>query len=59
MYVSVKSADVAAARAREAGGVIMVEPFDVSLSGRMAVCAIPPERRLAFGRRDSDGAPSS
>jgi predicted enzyme related to lactoylglutathione lyase len=36
-YVAVKSADATATRAREAGGVIVVEPFDASPSGRGAV----------------------
>ena len=40
-YVAVKSADVAATRAREAGGVIVAEPFDASPSGRMAVLRDP------------------
>jgi uncharacterized protein len=46
-YVAVKSADVAATRAREAGGVIVVEPFVASPSGRMAVLRDPAG--AAFG----------
>ena len=40
-YVSVESADETAARVGAAGGSIMIEPFDVADSGRMAVCADP------------------
>ena len=36
-YVAVKSADLPATRARKAGAVIVVVPFDASPSGRMAV----------------------
>jgi len=36
-YVSVDSADEAAARVREAGGDVVTEPFDVFDAGRMAV----------------------
>jgi predicted enzyme related to lactoylglutathione lyase len=40
-YVSVASADMAATAAVEAGGAILVEPFDVLPAGRMAVLADP------------------
>lgn len=40
-YVWVESADDAAARAREAGGNVLVEPFDVMDSGRMATFTDP------------------
>ena len=40
-YVSVASADEAAARVREAGGAVLAPPFDVLDDGRMAVCADP------------------
>ncbi|MDQ6727001.1 MAG: VOC family protein [Actinomycetota bacterium] len=40
-YVSVDDADGAAARAREAGATVVVEPFDVMTSGRMAVLCDP------------------
>src|SRR3954451_15323500 len=40
-YVAVTSADDTAARAREAGGTVLSEPFDVFDSGRMAVFADP------------------
>lgn len=38
-YIWVESADEVAARAREAGGAVLNEPFDVMDAGRMAVCA--------------------
>jgi uncharacterized protein len=40
-YVWVDSADDAAARAREAGGTVAMEPFDVMGYGRMAVLTDP------------------
>jgi predicted enzyme related to lactoylglutathione lyase len=40
-YVAVESADLAATRAREVGGVIVVEPFDAAAFGRMAVLRDP------------------
>jgi uncharacterized protein len=40
-YVWVDSADDAAAKAREAGGSVLAEPFDVMEAGRMAVLADP------------------
>jgi predicted enzyme related to lactoylglutathione lyase len=40
-YVAVASADDAAARVRDAGGAVVMEPFDVMSAGRMAVCADP------------------
>jgi predicted enzyme related to lactoylglutathione lyase len=41
MYVWVDSADEATARAKEAGGTALAEPFDVGDYGRMAVLADP------------------
>jgi predicted enzyme related to lactoylglutathione lyase len=41
MYVSVDSADESAARAKSAGGTVLVEPFDAPPAGRMAVLADP------------------
>src|SRR5215211_4651879 len=38
-YIWVESADEAAAKAREAGGSVLAEPFDVMDAGRMAVLA--------------------
>ena len=40
-YVTVDDADAAAARARELGGTVQVEPFDVLDSGRMAIIQDP------------------
>jgi predicted enzyme related to lactoylglutathione lyase len=40
-YVAVASADETAAKVREAGGRVLMEPFDVMQSGRMAVCTDP------------------
>jgi len=40
-YIWVDSADEAAAKAREAGGSVLAEPFDVMTAGRMAVLADP------------------
>jgi uncharacterized protein len=40
-YIWVDRADDAAARAREAGGTVLAEPFDVMDAGRMAVISDP------------------
>jgi uncharacterized protein len=40
-YIAVEQADDAAAVIRKAGGRVLVEPFDVSDTGRMAVAADP------------------
>jgi uncharacterized protein len=40
-YVWVDSADATAAKVREAGGSVVMEPFDVMSAGRMAVFADP------------------
>lgn len=40
-YIWVDSADDTAAKVAEAGGTVLVEPFDVMDAGRMAVCADP------------------
>jgi len=40
-YVSVESADEAASRVRDAGGAVVMEPFDIPGSGRMAVFTDP------------------
>ena len=40
-YVWVESADAAAAQAKDAGGSVLMEPFDVAGAGRMAVLADP------------------
>ena len=41
MYVRVESAEETAAKTKEAGGSVLMEPFDVGDSGRMAVLADP------------------
>jgi predicted enzyme related to lactoylglutathione lyase len=40
-YVSVESADDAAAKVLDSGGGVLMEPFDVMDAGRMAVCTDP------------------
>lgn len=40
-YIWVDSADATAAKATEAGGAVVMEPFDVMTAGRMAVIADP------------------
>jgi len=40
-YIWVDSADATAAKAKEAGGTVMTDPFDVMDAGRMAVFADP------------------
>ena len=40
-YVSVQSADEAAAKVRDAGGGVLMEPFDIYDQGRMAVFSDP------------------
>ena len=50
-YIWVESADDTAAKARDAGGAVVMEPFDVMDSGRMAISPIPREPRSASGRR--------
>jgi uncharacterized protein len=40
-YIQVDSADDTTAKAREAGGSVLMEPFDVMEAGRMAVLADP------------------
>jgi uncharacterized protein len=64
-YVSVADADVAASRAEEAGGTVMVGPMDVLDYGRMAVLADPtgavfglwqPGRNVGAGLVNEPGA---
>ena len=45
-YIWVDSADETAAKARDAGGAVVTEPFDVMDAGRMAVLADPEGRRV-------------
>ena len=40
-YIWVDSADETAAKVRDAGGGVMIEPFDVMDAGRMAVFTDP------------------
>lgn len=40
-YITVEDADATAAKAKEAGGNVLMEPFDVMEAGRMAVVADP------------------
>jgi predicted enzyme related to lactoylglutathione lyase len=40
-YIAVENADASAAKAREAGGTVLSDPFDVLDAGRMAVLADP------------------
>jgi predicted enzyme related to lactoylglutathione lyase len=47
-YVTVESADQSAARARELGATVAVEPFDVMQHGRMAVVCDPAGAFLAL-----------
>lgn len=47
-YVRVQSADETAARARDAGGAVVMEPFDVFEAGRMAVVADPAGAMLCL-----------
>jgi predicted enzyme related to lactoylglutathione lyase len=46
-YVTVASADQAAAKVKELGGKLMAEPFDVSTYGRMAIFQDPTGAMLA------------
>jgi predicted enzyme related to lactoylglutathione lyase len=56
-YVWVDSADATAAKAQEAGGGVMMEPFDVMTAGRMAVLS-DPEGAVFFAweAKDHKGA---
>jgi uncharacterized protein len=57
LYVTVASADDAAARAREAGGTILAEPFDVFDAGRMTTVQDPTGGVVsAWEARQSIGA---
>ena len=46
-YIWVDSADETASKVRDAGGAVVMEPFDVMDAGRMAVCTDP--EGAAFG----------
>lgn len=45
-YVAVQSADASAAKVRDTGGAVLMEPFDVMEAGRMAVVADPEGARF-------------
>jgi predicted enzyme related to lactoylglutathione lyase len=56
-YIWVDSADDAAAKVREAGGTVIMEPFDVLTSGRMAVFTDPEGAAFCVWQAgDSKGA---
>ena len=64
IYVAVDSADAAAARAKELGGTVLAEPFDVFDAGRMAVlqdptgtvfCVWQPKQNTGTGIRGVEG----
>jgi uncharacterized protein len=54
-YISVASADEAAAKVHDAGGGVVVEPFDFADAGRL-YSPTRRGRRSVFGRRRSTGA---
>ena len=59
-YIWVDDADEAAARAREAGGSVLSEPFDVMDAGRMAVLADPEGAVFCVWQaRDAQGGAGS
>ena len=47
-YISVASADESAAKAKELGGTVMMEPFDVFDAGRMALVQDPTGATFAL-----------
>jgi predicted enzyme related to lactoylglutathione lyase len=56
-YVWVEDADETTAKARDAGGTVLTEPFDVGESGRMAVLADPEGAAfIAWQAREHRGA---
>jgi uncharacterized protein len=58
-YISVDGADETASKVRDAGGRVVIDPFDVMDAGRMAVFADREGRRSASGRRRSTRAHGS
>jgi uncharacterized protein len=52
-YIAVDDTDAAAARVREAGGTVLVEPHDVLDAGRMAMCADPEGATFAVWQADT------
>ncbi len=66
-YISVEDAEVAAAKAKELGGKVIEEAFDVVDSGRMSVISDPegtvvplwqPKGHIGAGRVNDPGCPS-
>jgi predicted enzyme related to lactoylglutathione lyase len=56
-YIWVDSADDTAAKVREAGGRVLMEPFDVMDAGRMAMCTDPEGASFCFWQaKDFKGA---
>jgi predicted enzyme related to lactoylglutathione lyase len=56
-YIWVDSADEAAAKAKDAGGTVLSEPFDVMDAGRMAVLADPEGAAISVWQaKDHRGA---
>ena len=58
-FVWVDSADETAAKAKEAGGRVLAEPFDVGDAGRMAVLADPSGAVLSVWQAMGPGRPCS
>ena len=58
-YVTVESADASAAAAKEHGGTLAMEAFDVMDVGRMAVVQDPTARSSRSGSRARASAPSA
>jgi hypothetical protein len=52
-YVAVDSCDETAATARQLGGKVISEPFDIPEAGRMAVIGDPQEAVLCLWQKDS------
>ena len=56
-YIWVDSADDSAAKAKEAGGTVVMEPFDIMDAGRMAVIADPEGAALCLWQaKENKGA---
>ena len=55
-YVWVQSADETAAKVRDAGGRVLMEPFDVMQAGRMAVFADPEGAVFSVWQAQQRGA---
>ena len=52
-YVAVENCDETAAMARQLGGKVISEPFDIPEAGRMAVISDPQEAVLCLWQKDS------